>query len=60
MIFHIENAIESEYPEIRSAASRALHSGKILGFEIERPGIINEEEKRKNLERFFGKIDKLK
>jgi hypothetical protein len=60
MIFHMENAIESEYPEIRSAASRALHSGKILGFEIERPGIINEEEKRKNLERFFGKIDKLK
>jgi hypothetical protein len=56
----MENAIESEYPEIRSAASRALHSGKILGFEIERPGIINEEEKRKNLERFFGKIDKLK
>jgi hypothetical protein len=36
----MENAIESEYPEIRSAASRALHSGKILGFEIERPGII--------------------
>ena len=58
MVFHMENAIESEYPEIRSAASRALHSGEILGFEIIRPGITNEEEKRKNLDRIFGKIDK--
>ena len=37
MIFYMENAVESNYPEIRSAASKALHSGKIMGFSINRP-----------------------
>ena len=49
MIFKMENAIESEYPEIRSAASKALHSGKVIGFSIMRPS----KEEREQHERFI-------
>ena len=49
MIFKMENAIESEYPEIRSAASKALHSGKVMGFSIKRPS----KEEREQHERFI-------
>tara|TARA_R100000742_G_C4272764_1_gene92066 strand:- start:73 stop:249 length:177 start_codon:yes stop_codon:yes gene_type:complete len=43
MIFEMENAVESNYPEIRSAASKALHSGKIMGFSINRPSKDKQE-----------------
>ena len=49
MIFEMENAVESNYPEIRSAASKALHSGKVMGFSIKRPS----KEEREQHERFI-------
>jgi len=78
MMFEMENAAAAEYPEIRSTASKALHSGDIAGFRINEQQEYkkqikfwqelylmsiaqdgnNEKEKRKNLDRIFGKIDK--
>jgi len=43
MIFYMDNAVEAEYPEIRSAASKALHSGKIMGFAVNRPSKKKQE-----------------
>lgn len=51
MIFYMENAVEAEYPEIRSAASKALHSGKVMGFSIKRPS----KKEREKYEKFIEK-----
>ncbi len=58
MIFKMENAIESEYPEIRSAASKALHSGKVIGFSIMRPSKEEREKYEKNIQK-ISRIDEV-
>ena len=47
MIFYMDNAVEAEYPEIRSAASKALHSGEIVGFAVNRPSKKKQERQAK-------------
>jgi len=58
MIFEMEDAVESEYPEIRSAASIALHSGKVMGFSIKRPSKEEREKYEKNIQK-ISRIDEV-